>query len=194
VNIKYTCVKESVFPFVRFPGVDPVLGPEMKSTGEVMGIDKTLGMAFAKSQIAAGQKLPVKGNIFISVKNEDKRKIIFVAKKLSDLGFKIFATTGTANALNKNSLDVEIVPKLHEGRPNVVDRIKSGDINLIINTPSSKATKQDETSIRSTAILYNVPLVTTISGAEATVNGIEGLIKNKFEVKSLQEYHKGVSP
>jgi len=192
VNIKYTCVKESVFPFVRFPGVDPVLGPEMKSTGEVMGIDKTLGMAFAKSQIAAGQKLPVKGNIFISVKNEDKRKIIFVAKKLSDLGFKIFATTGTANALNKNSLDVEIVPKLHEGRPNVVDRIKSGDINLIINTPSSKATKQDETSIRSTAILYNVPLVTTISGAEATVNGIEGLIKNKFEVKSLQEYHSAL--
>jgi carbamoyl-phosphate synthase large subunit len=187
---KHISVKESVFPFIRFPGVDPVLGPEMRSTGEVMGIDKTFGLAYAKSQIAAGQKLPTKGNVFISVKNEDKRKVIFIAKKLSDLGFKLLATSGTAHALRQNDLKVETVPKLYEGRPHVVDRIKSGDINLIINTPAGKATKVDETQIRSTAILYNIPLVTTISGAEATVNGIEALLKRQLEVKSLQEYHK----
>jgi len=155
-----------------------------------MGIDKTFGLAFAKSQIAAGQKLPTKGNVFISVKNEDKRKVIFIAKKLSDLGFSLLATRGTANVLRQNDLEVEIVPKLYEGRPHVVDRIKSGHIHLIINTPAGKATKIDETNIRSTAILYNIPLVTTISGAEATVNGIEALIKRQLEVKSLQEYHK----
>jgi carbamoyl-phosphate synthase large subunit len=187
---QHISVKESVFPFIRFPGVDPVLGPEMRSTGEVMGIDKTFGLAYAKSQIAAGQKLPIKGNVFISVKNEDKRKVIFIAKKLSDLGFKLLATSGTANVLKQNDLEVEVVPKLYEGRPHVVDRIKSGHIHLIINTPAGKATKVDETNIRSTAILYNIPLVTTISGAEATVNGIEALIKRQLEVKSLQEYHK----
>ncbi len=190
VKVKHTCVKESVFPFVRFAGVDPVLGPEMKSTGEVMGIDSSFGMAFAKSQLAAGQKLPTKGNIFISVKNEDKRKVIFIAKKLSDLKFKLFATSGTAAALLKSGLEVEIVPKLGEGRPNVIDRIKSGHIDLVINTPAGKATKQDEAQIRSTAILHNVPLVTTVQGAEATVNGIEGLIKNKLDVKSIQEYQR----
>lgn len=187
---RHISVKESVFPFIRFPGVDPILGPEMRSTGEVMGIDKTFGLAYAKSQIAAGQKLPIKGNVFISVKNEDKRKVIFIAKKLSDLGFKLLATRGTANVLKQNDLEVEIVPKLYEARPHVVDRIKSGQIHLIINTPQGKATKIDETNIRSTTILYNIPLVTTISGAEATVNGIEALIKRQLEVKSLQEYHK----
>ncbi|MFH1201570.1 MAG: carbamoyl-phosphate synthase large subunit [Candidatus Omnitrophota bacterium] len=187
---KHISVKESVFPFVRFPGVDPILGPEMRSTGEVMGIDKTFGLAFAKSQIAAGQKLPVKGNVFLSVKDEEKRKVVFIAKKLSDLGFKLLATRGTAHALRQNDLQVEIVPKLYEGRPHVVDKIKSGEIDLIINTPSGKATKVDETHIRSSAILYNIPLVTTISGAEATVNGIEALINKQLEVKSLQEYLK----
>ncbi|MFH1406884.1 MAG: carbamoyl-phosphate synthase large subunit [Candidatus Omnitrophota bacterium] len=190
ITPKFFCIKESVFPFVRFPGADPILGPEMRSTGEVMGIDKAFGMAFAKSQLAAGQNLPLKGGVFISVKNEDKRKVVFIAKKLSDLGFKLLATKGTANALAQNGLEVEVVPKLYEGRPHVVDKIKSGELNLVINTPAGKATKVDETLIRSTAILRNVPLVTTISGAEATVNGIEALIKKQFEVKSLQEYHK----
>jgi carbamoyl-phosphate synthase large subunit len=190
-KINHVAVKESVFPFIRFPGVDPVLGPEMKSTGEVMGIDKTFGLAFAKSQLGAGQKLPVGGNVFISVKNEDKRKIVFVAKKLSDLGFKLFATSGTAHALKQNDMDVEVVPKLHEGRPNVVDKIKSGQLNLIINTPSGKATKKDETNIRSIAIIHNIPLVTTVSGAEATAIAIEALIKKQLDVKSLQEYQAG---
>jgi len=189
---EYISVKESVFPFIRFPEVDPILGPEMRSTGEVMGIDKTFGLAYAKSQIGAGQRLSLKGNVFISVRNEDKRKVIFIAKKLSDLGFRILATRGTAYVLSQNDLDVEIVPKLYEGRPHVVDKIKSGQIDLIINTPQGKSTKIDETHIRSTAILYNTPLVTTISGAEATVNGIEALIKKKLEVRSLQEFHKTI--
>ncbi|MCM8790199.1 MAG: carbamoyl-phosphate synthase large subunit [Candidatus Omnitrophica bacterium] len=187
----YVTVKESVFPFIRFPGVDAILGPEMKSTGEVMGIDSTFGMAYAKSQIAAGQKLPTKGNVFISVKNQDKRNIVFVAKKLADLGFKIMATSGTADALKSNDIDVQVLPKLHEGRPNILDLIKDNKVNLIINTPAGKTTKEDEIKIRSHAILYNVPLITTLSGAQASVNGIENLIKKpKTSVKSLQEYHK----
>ncbi len=192
-HINFVTVKESVFPFVRFPGVDAILGPEMKSTGEVMGIDTTFGAAYAKSQLAAGQKLPVKGNVFISVKNQDKRNIIFVAKKLADLGFKIMATSGTADALKSNDIDVQVLPKLHEGRPNVIDLIKDNKVHLIINTPSGKATKEDEMKIRSNAILYNVPLITTVSGAQASVNGIENLIKKpKAVVKPLQEYHKSV--
>ncbi len=192
-SINFVTVKESVFPFIRFPGVDAILGPEMKSTGEVMGIDATFGSAYAKSQIAAGQKLPIKGTVFISVKNQDKRNIIFVAKKLADLGFKIVATSGTAEALKSNDIDVQILPKLHEGRPNAIDLLKDGKISLIINTPSGKATKEDEMKIRSLAILFNIPLITTISGAQASVNGIENLIKKpKISVKSLQEYHKDI--
>jgi carbamoyl-phosphate synthase large subunit len=190
-RIPYVAVKESVFPFIRFPGVDAVLGPEMKSTGEVMGIDSTFGAAYAKSQIAAGQKLPVKGNVFISVKNQDKRNIVFVAKKLADLGFRILATSGTADALKSNDISVQVLPKLHEGRPNIIDMVKDGKVALIINTPAGKATKEDEMKIRSNAILYNVPLITTVSGAQASVNGIENLIKKpRAAVKPIQEYIK----
>jgi carbamoyl-phosphate synthase large subunit len=192
VVIQHIAVKESVFPFIRFPGVDAILGPEMKSTGEVMGIDKSFGLAFAKSQIAAGQKMPLKGNVFISVRNQDKRDVIFIAKKLSDLGFKLLATKGTAAVLRQNGLAVEVIPKLYEGRPHIVDRIKSGYVNLVINTPAGKATKEDEVVIRSHALLYNVPLVTTIAGAQATVNGIEALKNQAMDVKSLQEYHKEI--
>ncbi|TET41101.1 MAG: carbamoyl-phosphate synthase large subunit [Elusimicrobia bacterium] len=192
-EINYVAVKESVFPFIRFPGADAILGPEMKSTGEVMGIDSTFGVAYAKSQIAAGQKLPKKGNVFISVKNQDKRNIVFIAKKLADLGFKIMATSGTADALMKNDIEVETLPKLHEGRPNIIDLIKDSKVDLIINTPAGKVTKEDEVKIRSQAILYSVPLITTIAGAQASVNGIENLIKRpEVSVKSLQEYHKDI--
>jgi len=192
-EINHVAVKESVFPFIRFPGADAILGPEMKSTGEVMGIDSTFGVAYAKSQIAAGQKLPKKGNVFISVKNQDKRNIVFIAKKLADLGFKIMATFGTADALVKNDIEVETLPKLHEGRPNIIDLIKDGKVDLIINTPAGKVTKEDEAKIRAQAILYSVPLITTIAGAQASVNGIENLIKRpEISVKSLQEYHKDI--
>ncbi len=190
-EISHVAVKESVFPFIKFRGVDVILGPEMKSTGEVMGIDSTFGAAYAKSQIAAGQKLPKKGTVFISVKNQDKRSIVFIAKKLADLGFKIMATSGTAGVLEKNDIEAKVLPKLHEGRPNIIDLIKDNRVELMINTPAGKATKEDETKIRSHAILYGVPLITTIAGAEATVNGIENLIRaGKGSVKSLQEYLK----
>jgi carbamoyl-phosphate synthase large subunit len=194
-EINCVAVKESVFPFIRFPGVDAILGPEMKSTGEVMGIDSTFGIAYLKSQIAAGQQLPKEGNVFISVKDSDKKKIIPIAKKLTELGFKIFSTSGTAEFLKENKIETETLPKLYESaRPNIIDLIKDGKIDLMINTPAGKATKEDETKIRSHSILYNVPLITTIAGAQASVNGIENLIKKpQLDVKSIQEYHKDMN-
>jgi carbamoyl-phosphate synthase large subunit len=190
-EISHVSVKESVFPFKRFPGIDPVLGPEMKSTGEVMGIDSDFGRAYAKSQIAAGQILPVKGKVFISVRNKDRRSIIFIAKKLADLGFALIATTGTSKVLASNGLEVKSVLKIGEGRPNIADLIKNGEIDLIINTPSGKKSHTDQLSLRSLAVMYNVPYITTISGASAAVNGIEFLQKGEIEVKALQDYHKG---
>jgi len=193
IEIPYVAVKESVFPFARFPGVDAILGPEMKSTGEVMGIDTTFGLAYAKSQIAAGQKLPLKGNVLITVKDGDKRDVVFIAKKLADLGFKLYATRGTANVLKQNNLEVKIASKLYESRPHIVDMIKNNQLDLIINTPQGKLTKKDESIIRSTAVMHTIPLVTTIAGARATANGIEVLQKNEIDVKSLQEYHKFIN-
>ncbi len=189
VEIQHMAVKESVFPFNRFYGVDTVLGPEMKSTGEVMGIDKDFGMAFAKSQIGAGLNIPLKGRVFISVMNKDKRSIVFVAKKMVDLGFEIVATKGTAKVLMNNGIPVQTVFKVGEGRPDIVDQIKNGEIHLVINTPSGKKPKADEVAIRSQSVAHNIPCVTTLSGAEAVVNAIESL-KRGMSVKSIQEYHE----
>jgi carbamoyl-phosphate synthase large subunit len=188
----YVAVKESVFPFNRFPGVDIILGPEMKSTGEVMGIDADFGRAYIKSQIAAGQNLPRKGNVFISVRDKDKRAVVFIAKKLEDLGFQVYATAGTAQALGKNGIKIKVLPRIAEGRPNILDLMKDGKIQLVINTPSGRIPRQDEIKIRSQVVLYNIPYTTTISGAQATVNGIEALTKKDLEVKSLQRYHKEI--
>jgi carbamoyl-phosphate synthase large subunit len=162
----------------------------MKSTGEVMGIDKDFGRAYIKSQIAAGQNLPKKGNVFISVRDRDKRAVVFIAKKLKDLGFHIYATSGTAQVLEKNNIKVSVLPKIAEARPNVLDLMKDGNIQLVINTPSGRIPRQDEVKIRSQVILYNIPYTTTISGAQATINGIEAMLKKELGVKSLQEYHK----
>ena len=192
VEIHHIAVKESVFPFNRFYGVDTVLGPEMKSTGEVMGIDTDFGMAFAKSQIGAGLNIPLKGKVFISVMNKYKRSIVFPAKKLVDLGFEIVATKGTAKVLANNGIPVKTVFKVGEGRPDIVDQIKNGKINLVINTPSGKKPKADEVAIRSQSVAHNIPCITTLSGAEAVVNGIESL-KRGMSVKSIQEYHRGIS-
>ncbi len=185
-------VKEAVFPFNRFPGVDILLGPEMKSTGEVMGIDTSFGVAYAKAQISAGSRLPVpgQGKVFVSIKNKDKRIILFIVKKLVDLGFSIVATSGTARALRKNEIEVESVFKVDEGRPNIVDLIKNGQIQLIINTPTGAKPRADGLSIRLAAIAYDVPVVTTISGAAAMVNGLEALQKRGLGVKPLQKYYQ----
>jgi len=186
---KHVSVKEAVFPFVRFPGVDPVLGPEMKSTGEVMGVDRSFGSAFMKSQLAAGQVLPKKGNVFISVKNRDKRSIVMIARRLNDLGFGIYATRGTAAALRKNDIGAEEVFKIGEGRPDVMDLIKNGDVQLLINTPSGKKPKHDEVSIRTGAYTRSLPLITTISGAQAAVSGMESVKKKGVKVAALQDYY-----
>jgi carbamoyl-phosphate synthase large subunit len=190
VEIHHIAVKESVFPFNRFYGVDTVLGPEMKSTGEVMGIDTDFGLAFAKSQIGAGVRIPLKGRVFISVMNKDKRSIIFVAKKLVDLGFEMVATKGTAKVLANNGLPVQTVYKVGEGRPDIVDRMKNKEIDLVINTPSGKKPKADEVAIRTQSVSHNIPCITTLSGAQAVVNGIESLLKRGISVKSIQEYHQ----
>ncbi|MDP1854378.1 MAG: carbamoyl-phosphate synthase large subunit, partial [Candidatus Omnitrophota bacterium] len=188
---KYSCVKESVFPFSRFPGVDIMLGPEMKSTGEVMGIDKDFGRAFLKSQLAAGQNLPVKGLVFISVKDSDKTEVLIgVVRKLRGFGFKIVASFGTHKFLSENKIPVGLIKKLGEGSPNTLDLLKENKIKLIINTPSGRIPRADEVKIRSYAIMHQVPCITTIPGAQASVTGIETLLKEKLEVKSLQEYHK----
>jgi carbamoyl-phosphate synthase large subunit len=187
---KHVSVKEAVFPFARFPGVDPILGPEMKSTGEVMGIDTNFGAAFMKSQIAAGQNIPLKGSVFISVKDKDKRSIVFIAKKLSDLGYKIVATHGTSEILKNSNIDVKEVHKIGQGRPDIADLIKNGEIQLIINTPSGKVANKDGIGIRSASYAHAIPLVTTISGAQATVNGLETAIKKGYGVKALQDYYK----
>jgi carbamoyl-phosphate synthase large subunit len=189
---RHAAVKESVFPFNRFPGVDVILGPEMKSTGEVMGIDADFGRAYIKSQIAAGQNLPRKGNVFISVRDRDKRAVVFIAKKLKDLGFNIFTTSGTAVALEKSGIAVTILSKIAEGRPNVLDLMKDGKVQMVINTPSGRIPRQDELQIRSQVVLYNIPYTTTLSGAQATVNGLEIFLNHDLEVKSLQEYHKSL--
>jgi len=187
---EYVSVKESVFPFNRFPGIDVILGPEMRSTGEVMGIDRDFASAYIKSQLAAGQRLPKKGNVFISVREKDKKAVIPVARKLSELKFRLYATSGTAEVLAKSGLDVAVLPKIAEGRPNIIDLMKDGKVQLVINTPSGRIPRQDEAKIRSQIILYNIPYTTTISGAQATVKGIEALSKKELQVKPLQTYHK----
>jgi carbamoyl-phosphate synthase large subunit len=147
-------------------------------------------VAYTKAQIAAGQKLPEEGKVFVSVNDRDKKKIVDIAKRLSAMGYSVVSTTGTAELLRKNSMEVEEVAKLSEGRPDVLDLIKNGEVKLIINTPGGKKTKVDETKIRSGAIMQNIPIVTTLSGAKATVNGLEAVKKKGFKVKALQDYHK----
>jgi len=191
---KHFSVKEAVFPFLRYEGLDISLGPEMKSTGEVMGMDVDLGLAYAKSQMAAPPPLPKKGKVFISVKDTDKEVVIPVAREFVKLGFEIISTSGTAEALKKAKIKVTKVFKIHEGRPNVLDRIKNGDINFIINTPSGKIPREHEVVIRNAALAAKIPIMTTVRAALASANGIRSLQKRKVQVRSLQEYHSDVIP
>ncbi len=185
--------KESVFPFDRFSGVDTILGPEMKSTGEVMGIDSSFGLAFAKSQLAAGQKLPLSGTVFVSVKDEDKMALLEIVLNLYDLGFKIVATRGTAAFLSQHGISIQRVNKVREGRPHVVDMIKNGQVDLVINTTSSKKAVSESYSIRRAALTFNIPYTTTLAGARATALAIKAIIEGELEVKAIQEYHKGLT-
>src|SRR5467141_1978674 len=189
---KHFSVKEAVFPFLRYEGLDISLGPEMKSTGEVMGMDVDLGLAYAKSQMAAPPPLPKGGRVFVSVKDADKEAIIPVAREFLKLGFEIVSTSGTAEALTEAKIKVTKVFKIHEGRPNVLDRIKNGDINFIINTPSGKIPREHEVVIRNAALAAKIPIMTTVRAALASANGIRSLQKRKVQVRSLQEYHSDV--
>jgi carbamoyl-phosphate synthase large subunit len=188
----YVAVKESVFPFARFAGVDIILGPEMRSTGEVMGLDEDFGRAFMKSQLAAGQRLPREGTVFLSVKDRDKRAIVLVGKRLEELGFQLMATQGTAKALHGSGVRATAIHKIHEGRPNVLDALSNGQVRLVINTPSGRLPRADEVRIRSLATALGIPCVTTISGAQASVTGIEAARKHVLRVKPLQAYHQAL--
>jgi carbamoyl-phosphate synthase large subunit len=187
---KHYSVKEAVFPFTKFPGVDIVLGPEMKSTGEVMGIDANLGIAYAKAQMAAQPPLPLSGNVFVSVADSDKPRVPEIARELADMGFTLYATGGTAAALKTSNVPVKKLFKLSEGRPNALDMLKNGELSLIINTPSGKSAREDEVKIRSTASSSRVPVMTTLRAARASVQGIRELKSHGFGVKPLQEWHK----
>lgn len=189
-NLPYTAVKEAVLPFIKFPGIDSILGPEMKSTGEVMGIDANFGLAFAKSQMAAGSALPSSGTVFISVNDRDKERIVPVAHKLQELGFKLIATKNTGTFLHERGLDVQEISKIGEGRPDMLDIIKNKQVDLIINTPKGTRSRSDGYTIRQNALIHGVPVITTIFGAEATVDGITALHKEGFVVKPLQEYYQ----
>jgi carbamoyl-phosphate synthase large subunit len=186
---KYWAVKESVFPFNKFVGQDILLSPEMRSTGEVMGLDADLGTAYAKSQMAANAPLPTSGKVFISVSDMHKKDVAKVAKDYVDLGFELIATGGTAAVLEKAGLKVEKIYKVSEGRPNAVDLLKNKEIQLVINTPAGQVPRADEVKIRTTAVYTGTPIMTTLSGAKAAALGIAALKKNGYAVKTVQEYH-----
>ena len=182
-------VKEAVFPFIKFPGVDITLGPEMRSTGEVMGIDANLGLAYAKAQMSAQPALPTEGNIFISVKDSDKPLVVPIAREFAELGFTIHATGGTTKVLQEAGVPVKSLFKLQEGRPNVLDLIKNGDIHFIINTPSGQQPRKDEVIIRSAAVAARIATMTTLRGATASAAAIRALKESGYSVKTIQEYH-----
>ena len=186
---KYTSVKESVFPFNRFMGVDIVLGPEMRSTGEVMGIDADFAVAFAKAQLAAGSRLPLTGKIFISMSANHKERMIEPARRLKSLGYQLVCTSGTARVFQEAGIDVDVVRKVQEGRPNLLDLMANGEIQLIFNTPSGKGARTDEGKIRAASVTYGVPCVTTMPGCSAVVNALEALRENPNPgVKAIQDW------
>jgi len=188
VVVAHYAVKEAVFPFDRFDNVDTLLGPEMKSTGEVMGMDVCLGLAFAKSQLAAGQKIPTEGNVLLSVRHSDKPAIVPIAKKLIVLGFNILATPGTAKILTENGVACTSVLKVSEGRPHILDKIQDKQIQWIVNTSLGTRTTEDAYTIRRAALNYHLPYTTTIAGAESMVKAIGTMQQESMEPKSVQEY------
>jgi carbamoyl-phosphate synthase large subunit len=181
-------VKEAVFPFARFPGVDVLLGPEMKSTGEVIGLDRGFGVAFAKSQLGSGTTLPKTGTLFVSVRDSDKTRILPAVRMLSEAGFKVVATAGTQRYLEENGVPARRINKVLEGRPHVVDAIKNGDIHLVLNTTEGAGALSDSRSLRRAALLHKVPYYTTLSGAIAAAEGIKAYLAGDLEVRALQDY------
>ena len=180
-------VKAPVFPFNKFPGTDMILSPEMRSTGEVMGIDPDLGYAFLKAYLAAGMKLPMSGKVLITVKHSDKRHIVGEARTLRQLGYEVLATEGTFGALDSHGIEATRVNKVHEGRPHIVDLVKNREIDLILNTPYGKLQRHDDSYIRSSAVGVGIPCITTLAGIRAVVAALEAMHRGPFQVRSLQE-------
>jgi len=188
-RIKHFGVKNAVFPFAMLPEVDPMLGPEMRSTGEVLGLSDSFGMAYYKAQVGAKQYLPLKGSVLISVCESDRREGLKVARAFTKLGFKLFATRGTSQYLAEHGLESEMLLKLHEGNPNIVDSLQKGDIDLLINTPSGRLSAHDDSYLRKAAVKYRVPYIITLTAALAAAEGIAAARKGIGEIHSLQSYH-----
>ena len=186
-------VKEAVFPFNMFPEVDPVLGPEMRSTGEVLGMADSFGLAFYKAQAATGLRLPLEGSVLVTVADRDKEAVLPAVKRLAGVGFKIIATSGTVAFLAEHGIEATPIKKLHEGRPNIVDALHNGQVNLLINTPAGKESAYDDSYIRKAAIRYKIPYVTTPAAAAASAEGIAAARERADTVKSLQEYHREIA-
>jgi carbamoyl-phosphate synthase large subunit len=184
---RYFSVKESVFPFNKFPGVDIILGPEMRSTGEVMGIDASFPVAFAKSQMAANNPLPLSGKVFVSVADRDKQDVVPIARALSEMEYKLISTRGTATVLRAAGIAVEEVPKIQEGRPNLIDYMKNDQVAMVINTPSGKGARTDEGKIRAAAVAHGVTCITTLAAAQAAVEACRALRQQELTVCAIQE-------
>jgi carbamoyl-phosphate synthase large subunit len=193
IEVAGVFVKSPVFPFVRFPGVDTILGPEMKSTGEVMGGSSNFGVAFAKAQLAVGQKVPEGGTAFVSVNNKDKANLLPIARDLAELGFRLIATRGTAAFLRAYGLHVEVIYKVNEGRPNVADEIVNRKVDLVINTPLGRESFFDDRTVRRAAMMHEVPCITTLTGAAAAVQAIRALRQQGLGVRALQDYYAGIA-
>ncbi len=192
-NIMYYGVKEAVFPFNMFPAIDPLLGPEMRSTGEVLGLADTFGMAFFKSQEATQSSLPIKGTVLITIADRDKQRILEAAGNFRDMGFRILSTGGTKKYLEENNIESTLILKVHQGRPNIVDAIKNKEIDLVVNTPAGRLSEYDDSYIRKNAIKYRIPYITTTSAALAATKGIKDRMEGEYKVRSLQDYHASIS-
>ncbi|MBP1667050.1 MAG: carbamoyl phosphate synthase large subunit, partial [Bacteroidetes bacterium] len=191
-SLKHFGVKEAVFPFNMFPAIDPLLGPEMRSTGEVLGMADSYGMAFFKSQEATQSSLPIKGTVLITIADRDKNRILPAARNFQDMGFRIVSTGGTRQFLEDNGIRAELILKVHEGRPNIVDAIKNCEIDLVVNTPAGRLSEYDDSFIRKNAIKYKIPYITTTSAALSATQGIKERQNGQYKVKSLQDYHSEI--
>jgi carbamoyl-phosphate synthase large subunit len=191
-TIKYYGVKEAVFPFNMFPSIDPLLGPEMRSTGEVLGMADSYGMAFYKSQESTQSPLPIRGTVLITIADRDKNRIIEAAENFRDMGFTILSTGGTRQFLKEHGIPAELILKVHQGRPNIVDAIKNKEIDLVVNTPAGRLSEYDDSYIRKNVIKYKVPYITTTSAALSAIKGIKERQNGEYKVRSLQEYHAAI--
>jgi carbamoyl-phosphate synthase large subunit len=191
-TITHYGVKEAVFPFNMFPAIDPLLGPEMRSTGEVLGMADSYGMAFFKSQEATQTPLPINGTVLITIADRDKEKIVETARNFHDMGFTILSTGGTKQFLEKHNIPATLILKVHEGRPNIVDAIKNKEIDLVVNTPAGRLSEYDDSYIRKNAIKFKIPYITTTSAALSSTNGIKERQNGEYRVKSLQDYHSAI--